>query len=58
MFFAGGLDGANHVGIAGEFSSVIPGHREAMSPESILPSAQVDEWIPGSRQEARPGMTG
>ncbi|MCA6110187.1 hypothetical protein [Bradyrhizobium cenepequi] len=45
MFFAAGLDGANHVGIAGEFFSVIPGHREAMSPESISPPAQMDEWI-------------
>jgi hypothetical protein len=38
MFFEAGLDGANHVEIAGAFSSVIPGHREAMSPESITPN--------------------
>jgi hypothetical protein len=49
MFFARGLDGANHLGIAYEFfSSVIPGHREAMIPESIRPRARAVKWIPGS----------
>ena len=37
-------------------TAVIPGHREAMSPESILHAALVARWIPGSRC-ARPGMT-
>jgi hypothetical protein len=32
--------------------SVIPGHREAMSPESISPSEDVAQWIPGSRRRA------
>jgi len=32
------------------------GRREAASPESIGPQAQVEKWIPGSRC-ARPGMT-
>ncbi|MFH0298041.1 hypothetical protein AAFX91_12515 [Bradyrhizobium sp. 31Argb] len=46
MFFVRGLDGANQVGIAGEFfSAVIPGHREAMSPESMSPLAPVAQWI-------------
>jgi hypothetical protein len=40
---------------------VIPGRREAASPESILIIVVMDSgswlWIPGSRQEARPGMT-
>jgi hypothetical protein len=45
MFFVRGLDGANQHEITGEFSLVIPGHREAMSPESISPPTQVDEWI-------------
>jgi hypothetical protein len=57
MFFARGLDGANHVGFAGEFfSAVIPGHREAMSPESIQPQSM---RLNGFRVRAcaRPGMT-
>src|SRR5689334_21115502 len=37
-------------------AAVIPGHREAMSPESISPLTPVARWIPGSRC-ARPGMT-
>ncbi|MDI4237256.1 hypothetical protein OZ411_31070 [Bradyrhizobium sp. Arg237L] len=46
MFFAGRLDGPNQVDIAGEFfSAVIPGHREAMSPESMSPLAPVAQWI-------------
>ena len=57
MFFASQLDGANHFGIAAEFfSAVIPGHREAMSPESISPPVLADQWIPGS-PFGRPGMT-
>jgi hypothetical protein len=36
--------------------AVIPGHREAMSPESISQLALAVRWIPGSRY-ARPGMT-
>src|SRR6202012_2336392 len=36
---------------------VIPGRCEASSPESIAPSQHWEKWIPGPRQEARPGMT-
>jgi glycine hydroxymethyltransferase len=51
------VDEANQVEITGEFfSAVIPGHREAMSPESIPPFAPVARWIPGS-SFGRPGMT-
>jgi len=28
---------------------VIPGHREAMGPESITPQEKEEKWIPGSR---------
>ncbi|MGY3602655.1 MULTISPECIES: hypothetical protein [unclassified Bradyrhizobium] len=50
MFFARGLDDPNQIEIASEFfSSVIPGHRAAMSPESISPLAQAAQWIPGLR---------
>ncbi|MGX9427009.1 MULTISPECIES: hypothetical protein [Bradyrhizobium] len=36
------------------FSSVIPGHRAAMSPESISPLAQAAQWIPGLRRRRIP----
>jgi hypothetical protein len=28
---------------------VIPGHREAMGPESIVPTKYWEKWIPGLR---------
>jgi len=37
-------------------AAVIPGRREAMSPESIVPRTQAAKWIPGSMSH-RPGMT-
>ena len=38
--------------LADFFSAVIPGHREAMSPESISPQAHAARWIPGSALRA------
>jgi hypothetical protein len=40
-----------------DFLFVIPGRRDSGEPESISPSMPAVRWIPGSRQEARPGMT-
>jgi hypothetical protein len=56
MFFVRGLDGANQLGIAGEFSPRSFRGTRSVSPESITPFAQVDEWIPGP-SFGRPGMT-
>jgi hypothetical protein len=57
MFFTRRVDGANHLGIAGElFAAVIPGDAKAANPESISPLARVDRWIPGLRLMAHPGM--
>jgi hypothetical protein len=55
MFFPRGLDEANQLGIAGKFFfAVIPGHRKAMSPESVSQLAPSVQWIPGSRFRRAP----
>jgi hypothetical protein len=58
MFFARGLDGANHIGITGEFSStVIPGRCDSIEPGIHFSTCVRGPMDSGLATSSRPGMT-